>query len=206
MKFDLSNYEVLLPPYPLEYEKWDEAQAQDYLRWFVGKIPERVDYVCWRYHKDNFFSRKLDPNDPESLLRIWRWFLPRAKIEQMPKEEAEAHLAAFSHLGGTWLDTRQLSPCTDYVMRDIGMLLGHIFITNHPQLYWTTEKNEKRYIWRWHPVLKGFVYIVGDKTTYPPFEPVHMVGVQGSRVLDNDAAASDLFNIYENWEKQIPRS
>lgn len=40
MKFNLNNYEVLLPPYPLEYQKWDEAQAQDYLKWFVDKIPE----------------------------------------------------------------------------------------------------------------------------------------------------------------------
>ena len=170
MKFELSNYEILPPPYPLEYDNWSEEQAQDYLKWFVSKIPERVDYVCWRYRKDNIFSSKLDPDDPESLLQIWRWFLPRAKIEQMPKEVAEAHLAAFSHLGGSWRDTRQLSTCTEYVTRDIGMLMGHIFTTNFSQqLYWTTEKGVKHYIWRWHPVLKGFIYTANGIPV--PFEP-----------------------------------
>ncbi len=205
MKFELSNYEVLLPPYPLEYEKWDEAQAQDYLKWFVSKIPERVDYVCWRYHKDNIFSSKLNPDDPESLIRIWRWFLPRAKVEQMPKEVAEAHLAAFSHLGGRWLDTRQLSACTEYAIRDIGMMMGHIFTVNFPQaLYWTTEKIDKRDVWLWHPVLKGFVYMVGEKKTFPPLEPIHIVGVQAGKVMDRRATASDLLNIYKYWEDQIP--
>jgi len=203
--FTLNNYQILPPPYPLTYRTWTERQAQDYLNWFVSKIPERVDYLCRRYHRDNFLNRALDPGDPKSLIRIWRWFLPRAKIEQMPPEEAKAHLAAYSYLGGAWLDTRRLSTCTEYVMRDIGMLLGHIFTTNYPQqIYWTTEKLKKGYVWRWHPVLKGFVYMVDEKPTYPSFEPVHMVGVQGSRLLNKSMAAGDLFHIYQIWEEQIP--
>ena len=205
MKFDLRNYEVLLPPYPLDYDNWDEAQAHDYLNWFISKIPERVDYVCWRYHKDNIFSKKLDPNDPESLLRIWRWFLPRAKIEQMPKEVAEAHLAAFSYLGGSWQDTRQLSSCTECVTRDIGMLMGHMFTANYPQqLYWTAEKGVKYYVSRWRPVLNGFINVDFGKPAHMALDVLAVVYTQAAGLLIGKASTNDLMRAYRVWEKDIP--
>lgn len=41
-------YEVLPPPYPLDFDHWTAGTAQDYLQWYTAHIPERAAYVYRR--------------------------------------------------------------------------------------------------------------------------------------------------------------
>ena len=59
-------YEVLPPPYPLDFDHWTADTAQDYLQWYTAHVPERAAYV---YRRALGKPLPDGPIDPESRLR-----------------------------------------------------------------------------------------------------------------------------------------
>lgn len=38
----IDSYEVLVPPFSLEYDTWSSIKAEEYLEWYKAHIPERI--------------------------------------------------------------------------------------------------------------------------------------------------------------------
>ena len=98
------------------------------------------------------------------------------------KEEIEAQRAMFSKFGENIIAKTRLTLKTEYIVRDIAMLMSLVFTENYSQLYWDIAVKPKRYVFFHHPVLRGFLDTNPSypKPFSPDFEPVHMVGVQAS--------------------------
>lgn len=197
----IDDYEFLLPPFHLDYDHWTRETAQVYLDWFVAHVRERAVYVL---QQSNSSSYTQDSSSPEVLLHVWKWFLHIAEIEAVPKRELELQRVKFAQFGEGFISKTRLSVRTEYILRDIAMLVGAVFKANHHCLYWDFDVKPKKYIFLNRPVLKGFLDTRYEKPFAPVFEPVHMVSIQAAKHLDGTAKGSDLINLYKHWEQNIP--
>ncbi len=199
----ISDYEILLPPYKLDYDSWTCDEAQAYLDWFVSQCRDRAAYVFCRAVPRSGATLKLSP---DVLEQVWTWFLRTAEIEAVPQQEQDIQRVKFGHFGESFISKVRLSIRTEYIIRDIAMLMSLVFTANHRCLYWGFDAKPKRYIFYNHPVLKGFLDTRYAKPFAPVFEPVHMVGVQAAKYLDGTGRNDDLINLYQHWEQHIPTS
>ena len=202
MKWRLSklNYDILVPKLDKSIFKLSEKEAAAYFEWFMEQVPQRVAYVSAVCAKELRIPVERLDCSPESLQLIWKWFRKRAQTEPAKLTEEEKNHPSFNN--GMFKNDRQLTLETEYIIRDIGMYLAETFRKNHPQIYWTYYTKPKRSFFVNHPLLKGFV----DMTTGVPFdaefEPIHMAGVQASKILSKRSKDSDLFDIYMIWSSK----
>lgn len=198
-------YEVLPPPYPLDFDHWTAGTAQDYLQWYTAHIPERAAYV---YRRALGKPLPDGPIDPEALTGIWAWFLKTAKTEPVPEERRREGCEKFGRFGDTFLSETRFTVLTEFILRDIAMFISLVFTTNHPSLYWDTVQTPKRHVNFQQPVLKGFLNARYGKPFAAAFQPDHMVSVQAAKLLPDhgkiSAAERDLVNLYRLWEQDIP--
>ncbi|MBQ7874855.1 MAG: hypothetical protein IJ306_06850 [Oscillospiraceae bacterium] len=193
------EYEFAVPPFPLEYEKWNKKQAQEYFDWFVEQVPIRAEYILnkalayWGY----------DPKtvtDPETkILLVWRWFLKFARVEETSAEEREANRPLVERFGKSWEVLYKLTPVTEFFIRDIGMLFGQLLYDELGTLEWGIGGKPKSYVFYNHPILKGFIFTNFNPPAKDEVDPIHLVDVQAVGLLDNSVTEQDLVKIYNFW-------
>lgn len=150
----------------------------------MAQVPQRREYLIRQVT-----GRKDAVPDfrPETLLTIWRWFLKSALV--VKNEETGRPM---------------LSLVTEYILRDIGMYVGQMWVINCPQLRWTYTTQPRNDFFVNRPLVQGF----SDRDFDPPFpmsfEPIHMVGVQASGLLLHKASRSDLYELYQKWLAYVP--
>lgn len=194
------NYEILIPNLDKSIYQLNQSEAEAYYRWFIEKIPARVAYLSQVCARQSHISIENMDLSPESLIILWKWFRKRAKIEPVIKEEKTDETKGRSKR--MWSNERQLTLETEYILRDIGMYVGETFRKNNLQIYWSYYTNPNRDFFVNHPLLMGFV----DRTSGQPvnvvFEPIHMVGVQASKLLDRSSKPEDLYKLYCWWAEK----
>lgn len=198
--FKQLTYDILIPKLGKSIFKLTEEEAAAYFEWYMEQVPQRVSYVSQVCAKELHIPVERMDCSPESLLLLWKWFRKRAKTEPAILSEEEKKHPAYAN--GMFHNTRQLTLETEYIIRDIGMYLGETIRKNHPQIYWAYNTKPKRSMFVNHPLLKGFV----DMTTGVPFqaefEPIHMAGVQASKILLHKSRETDLYDIYIIWSQK----
>lgn len=204
IRHDRLDYDFLLPPLKLDHYDWSKKEAEQYFHWFVKCVPIRAEYVMGKA-LEHAGLQIDDSMDPETILQfVWAWFLSVATTEKVPTKERIRNKLRFGQFGDSFCPKVRLSASTEFIIRDIGMLMGYLYTKNHSCLKWELLTKPKNHIFFNHPVLSGFV----DADYSPPFhtkmEPIHMVGVQAVRLLDGRARDTDLRNIYSIWKRMIP--
>ena len=199
-----SDYSILLPPYKLDFDNWTKEQADDYLTWFVDHVPIRAQYLVDYYNSHKLIGRRISATDPSSLLPIWRWFLNHAIIEPMPEAEIQRQRMIFGKLGESMIAKKRFDVVSEYIIRDIAMLMSHIWFSNHSVLSWCVDYKPKKYVFVNRPVIQGFIMTEYEKPFHAKFEPVHMVKTQAVRLFRNRADGSDLMKVFNQWDKYIP--
>lgn len=206
------DYNILIPPITKPIEEFTATETASYFAWFIEQIPGRVEYMASQCSEQLGISRSKIDMTPDSLKYVWRWFLRVAEIERTPKRKLE-------HLIGTYskypyaiqeyllrYEKEQFSLQTEYILMDIGMYMGEVFVKNNPVLYWGYYTEPRTDFSVNRPVLLGFA----DARFTPPFstefDPTHMVGVQAANIWDNTQNENDLLSLYYKWKKFIPSS
>jgi len=199
------DYEVLVPPFGLDFYSMTPKQAEENFHWYIQKIPERTEYLRSQCAKDLAISINEVDFSPKSLKLIWRWFLKLARIEKTTKDEIEQMRKTFSRFGESFINKERLSVITEYIIRDIGMYLGELYVRNYPSIRWSFYTKPKRDFFVNRPLLIGFI----DNNYNPPFkatfEPIHMAGVQAANLLDKTQKETDLYNIFMKWVEYVPQ-
>lgn len=208
---NLYGYEVLVPPFKLDFDNWTKEQAEEYRDWFIENMHERAEYVmemCRASSLFSRFSRRLPLSSPDNLLIVWKWFRRVARTESVSEEEIEAQRAQFDYLGESFISKTQRTVLTECIISDIGMLMSVILTENYSDLYWDIIRSPKNHVYLNRPVIKGFI---DNNPRYPKpfeavFEPVHMVGVQAAGYINHISSDRDLLNVYRLWIKWIPET
>lgn len=200
-RFKKINYDILIPQLGKNIFQLNEKEAEEYFRWFLDKIPERVAYVSHICAMELGISEDRMDCSPDSLLLLWKWFRRRAKTEPVVRTIEEKRRNSFPD--NIWNNERQLTLETEYILRDIGMYLGETFRKNNSAVYWTYYTKPRRDFFVNHPLLKGFIDRTFDTPFEASFEPIHMAGVQAAKIISNKSSDSDLLNIYKIWAEKV---
>ncbi len=199
------TYNIFIPPIDKPFEKLSPKEAKEHFNWYVGNIAGRIDYL------QETSKIALDFSE-SSLISIWKWFLFIAEIEKTPKakiKEVENQLINHPREIAKAVikdEKYQFSLQTEYILRDIAMYLGQVFITNHPQISLGYHTDISLDSSANMPILLGFV----DKAFKPPFdmifEPIHMSMMQASKLFDKTHSQDDIYNLYKKWVQWIPKN
>lgn len=199
-RFRKLKYDILIPQLDKNIFQLNEKEAAAYFAWYMEQVPERVAYVSQVCARELRIPVEKMDCSPESLLLLWKWFRRRAKTERVIPEAGKKTGEKFPD--SIWKNDRQLTLETEYILRDIGMYLGETFRKNHPNIYWTYYTKPRRDFFVNHPLLKGFVDRTFGKPFEAAFEPIHMAGVQATKILKNTSKDTDLLNIYDIWAEK----
>ena len=195
------KYDILIPQLDKSIFKLTEEETAAYFEWFMEQVPLRVAYVSKVCAKELHIPVERMDCSPESLLLLWKWFRKRAKTERVILTEEEKKQPEYAN--GMLRNEHQLTLETEYILRDIGMYLGETFRKNHPQIYWTYYTKPKRSFFANHPLLKVFIDMTTGVPFHAEFEPIHMAGVQASKILSKKSKDNDLLNIYNIWAQKM---
>ena len=180
------TYDICIPPVNKPYALLNSKEAEAYFKWYMDKIPARIRYLSGKCSDDLGINRDRINLSPESLVIIWKWFLNVAATEN-------------TEVNGLQFDLQ-----TEYIVRDIGMFLGEMFRFNYESIKWSYFESPKTDFFVNKPLLIGFK----DNSVFPPFdavfEPIHMVRVQASKILNNQQKDNDLLKLYNKWSRKIP--
>ena len=201
------EYDIDFPPTGIDFDSWDKRTADRYFKWFAEQIPIRTEYLRTRVARDMNIEISALDFSPKSLITVWDWYMKTAIIEKTPKETLEKtrQSQAYRLFGESYVNKEQLSLNSLMIQRDIGMYLAQVFLKESPKLEWTYEHDPPRKkvknIFNNRPSLTGFT---GEEHPHT-FEPIHMVGVQGVGVLNGDASKTDLYDLYKQYSKWLPK-
>ena len=199
------KYELCVSPLGIDFMEMSPEEAKANFEWFIEKIPERIHYLTQRCAYDLKVSPSVFDLSPNSLIYIWRWFLQTARIEKTPKEELEIMRKQFGHLGESFINKEKLSVSTEFILQDIGMYFGEMFVRNYNSIQWSYRTKPKRYIFVNQPILIGFVDTNYDPPFHDRFAPVHMVGVQAMNMFDKTQNEKDLYNLFMRILRTVPK-
>lgn len=206
------NYIPLIIPVDKPFERLSKSEAKAYFDWFIGHVDERSEYIRQKVSKDLNISVELIDFSFEFLIYIWRWFLNIVELNRTPKialdiirNELKANGEKKEFIDDIVRENSvELSVFSRYVIRDIGMYIGKMFVTNHSTLRWDYHTDKKKDSFANIPQVFGFV----NTAYYPPFEeqfePIHYTEMQASNLFDNSQNENDLYNMCLNWAKRIP--
>lgn len=204
-KKKLLDYYMEFPPTGVDFDNWDKRTTEKYFNWFLQQVPIRIDYLKTHMTGDLGIDAKTLDYSPNSLILVWRWFLNVAVVEKTPKKfiREMKRTDMYKLLGDSFINHTQLSLQTELILRDVGMYLAQTLIANCPGLRWSYKHDAPsspiKDIYNNKPLLMGF-----EENGYTiDFEPIHMVGVQAAKLLDNCAAETDLFNLYNLYANRL---
>lgn len=208
------EYRPLIIPIDKPFEELNKAEAKMYFDWFISHVDERSEYIRQKVSGGLDMPIELLDYSLESLIFIWRWFLKIVELQKTPKtvlNEIRRELKANGEPKEFIEDmvrehSVELSIFSRYVIRDIGMYVGKMFVTNFQTLRWDYHTDTKKDSFANIPQIFGFV----DTSYTPPFEeqfePIHYSEMQASNLFDNSQDENDLYNICMRWVQWVPKA
>jgi hypothetical protein len=194
------KYNILIPPLGKTNEKLNATVAKDYFDWYISKIEERTQYLS------DFSGIELNYS-PNSLIDIWGWFLKNAETEKTPSAKLDAIKKQF--VDSPFLhevlaeSKKQFSLEIEYIMRDIAMYYGNVFVKYHKSLYWGYYTDTTKDSFANIPLVMGFE----DRDFKPPFkasiDPNGTIESCALNILDRTQRKVDLFNAYQKKLRMV---
>lgn len=197
-------YDLLVPPWGLDYYNMSSKQARENFEWYISKIPERTEYFQKRCATDLKVPVNEIDYSAKSLIIVWNWFLNIARTEKVSKSEMKAMKDMAELFGESSINKDKFTVATHFIMRDIGMYVGQTFIRNYPQLYWTYYTKPKNEVNVKQPVIAGFYYkdelTEGEMT----INPMNLVEGAAANIFDKTCKQTDLYNSYIKTMRWVP--
>ena len=186
-----TEYKPLIIQADKPFQEMTKKEADAYSEWFLSKIDERSDYLREIVSEGLHIDIKQLDFTLDSTLLIWKWFLKEAKLAKTPQSELNKIREGLRGMPQSFIDHMvemarvELSIRTEYILRDIGMYLGKMFISNYESLRWTIKYKPKSYIYVNVPII---VWFVDDKPEYPkPFrpdlDPIHLARIPAMNIF-----------------------
>lgn len=196
------NYDILVPPLNKPFKNFTQKEAENYFTWYKSQLIPRIEYLQKYSGVDLNYS-------VDSLNNIWEWFLEIAEIEKTPKvkiKEVRDRLKNHpKEIIEDILDeqSKQFSLETEYIIRDIAMYFGEVYVRNNSSITWGYHTDTKVDSFANMPLLVGFE----DRDFVPPFkahfEPVFMIHGVACNLFDGDQSKEDLLVLYNKWQRMV---
>ncbi len=178
------QYIPLIPEIDKPMAEFSKAEAQKFFDSYIQNIPERIKYLCQLCKLPPYTDSATYKWNTGHLFKIWKWFCRIAQVQNDPET-----------------GKKRFSVMTEYILRDIGMYMGEMFVSTLPGLKWDYYTKPKSDIFVNEPVINGFVDASCDPPFHFRFEPIHMVRVKALNLLDGTQSSADLYDFFWHWAK-----
>ena len=145
----------------------------------------------------------------DSLTDIWAWFLKIAEIEKTPRiklrelkqelknQPKEIAKEVLKEQG------KQFSLETEYIMWDVAMYFGEVYIRNNPSISWGYHTDKKLDSFANMPLLVGFEDRDFSPAFKAHFELTFMIRMSACNLFDGDQKKEDLVDLYNKWQRMV---
>ena len=189
MSKNQKNYIPLIFPDDKSFKEMNKAEAQAYFDWFTSHVDERSEYLRKKVSEGLKIPMESLDFSMESLILIWRWFLENAELQKTPKsvlrdlrKELKANGQPEEFIEYMIREhSAELSIFSRYVIIDIGMYVGKMFVTNFQTLRWDYYTDNKRDSFFNRPQIFGFVNFNYDPPFKQRFDPIHFAEMLGEK-------------------------
>lgn len=189
-------YVPVRPPFEAKLRAMPRKELDQYFRWFLDVIPERVAELTHAVRVAAGYEEWRPDQTPESLNVLGQWFAGR--VETRVRTSAEQREIG-SQIGiPTQISAKDLTDLTYSLAMDVGMHFGQVMLANHPSLRWAQMVDDKRFIDFGHAVIIGI--------TNAPLNPLRIMVVFARSIANNTKTAERLRELYEVWSAFIEKS
>lgn len=129
------DYDILIPPINKQFKNFTKKEAESYFEWYKNQLNPRIEYLRKYSGVDLDYS-------VNSLVDIWGWFLKIAETEKAPKAKTEEVRNRLKSQPKEIIEdvlneqSRQFSLETEYIIRDIAMYFGEVYVKNNSSIAW----------------------------------------------------------------------
>ena len=200
------NYIPLIPPIAKSPFDMTPEEAGLYFKWFVNHVDERAEYV--REKAANGLGIPISVFDftIKSMQPLWKWFLSvmevvkSAPITSHAVSKKQAFLDLIAQGCG-----KELSVFSIYVLRDIAMYIGKVFV-RYEAINWIYRTKPKRYVFINSPLLAGFIDTQYEPPFHAEFDPVQITMALAQKSFKKKQNEDDPYNLLKRWEDTVPIS
>jgi hypothetical protein len=193
----MDEYSIIAPPFTLKFREMIKKELEDYNRWFLSQILERIVILEKAVQSTQGFEDWKADYRPESLDKLGEWFAGQVTKRRRTEEETkEIYAKAPDWFKAVEISDWELTNRTFSIAIDIGMYVSQVFLKSNPSLSWEhTTKGSKRWVDYGQPVLKGFGADV--------FNPTRMIVTLAYGIAHGKKSGTSLRELYEIWKKFI---
>ena len=128
----------ITPPFDLpDFKEMKKREATKYFNWFVEDIPLRIKLLREFYAGTGEDAKDLDLS-PESLIKVWDWFMPFIKMTPKSPERIREEYESLPEIfkGKIEISSKELSFETLLIAHYVSIYYGEVFIQNNSELKW----------------------------------------------------------------------
>jgi hypothetical protein len=147
-------YNVIKPPFTLQFSEMSEEELRRYFRWFLDIIPKRLEELRKAVNSTPGFDEWQADGSVGSISRLADWFVRQVEKRPRTPDEVEQikEASRFPFPVPGWdLSTRTFS-----LAMDVGIYFAVALKKKYPHLYWDQSKRSKGDIDYGYAVLVGF--------------------------------------------------
>lgn len=187
------------PPFETKpFEKMSKEEAQLHFEWYLKEIPERVELIKNAYFETNGGNIFDLDKTPQSLKKIWKWFLTIFEVvEKTDKEISEENEAVPDWLNDDiYSNNKKMSMGTQSIAMDIAIYFGEVFINEFEKIKWGYKTKPKSLVYLNKPVLVGFE----SGTELDPSRVVYNLCLDE---IDGETNQNALYELFEIWKSDV---
>jgi hypothetical protein len=186
------KYEIIRPPFILEFRTMSQREASEYYGWFIEQIPIRIRILEQVVQSVPSYQSWQADGTPESLDKLGHWFSQQVRTrKKTEKEKEEIYRKAPSWFRNVETGDWELTDQTLSLAIDIGMYFGYIIKKNVPGLEWILIKKPRNDADFQQPVLAGKSKLV--------LNPVRIVVTYAYSLADISQGPGRLRELYNTW-------
>lgn len=191
------DYLLMQPPFEVKsFKEMSKKEAEIHFDWYVNEIPSRLELLEKTYRElINEVEIVLDYS-PESLIKLWRWYINNAKIEEKSDEQKKLEMDQYPEWVRINLSSQKISIDWMAIAMDIAIYFSEVFIKDHGKIKWGIVSKPKSLAYVNKPVLVGFKGGLDLDST-------NLVRVLTSKIIDGDKDENSLLKIYRTWSEKV---
>jgi hypothetical protein len=187
-------YEILSPPFSLDYKNMSKPELKAYCQWFMAQMLARFAMLETTVRESPEFRDWAMDFSANSLHSLGHWYTSQIEtFQRTPEEIAEIKSKLPFQFD---IDNYDLTIRTISLAYDLGMYFGQVMVKSHLTLKWDQVLKDKRDIEYGHPVVAGFKY---DGT----MDPVHLMTVLAYSIANGSKGGDRLYELSVIWSKDI---
>lgn len=187
------NYNLLEPPFNIKpFREMNKSEAQIHFDWYIQQIPKRIQMLSDAFELTGGGNKEDLDYSPESLVKVWNWFIQNAEILRKTKEEIALETKSLPILARNDISTNKISTGWLSVAMDIALYFAKCIIYNYDQIKWGILTKPKDLAYVNKPVLMGFKAKI-------ELDVSGVINNQVIKVVNGEKNPNTLLGLYKTW-------